>query len=83
MDRLALYIKEGLSFARDLSVLKFEDSWLCLRLALLHLVSLFLLYGSLSFSLHIVFDTFSSNKIRFPQSVPLLRYLSLGALRLS
>ena len=38
---LALYVKEGLSFARDLSLENSADSSLCFRLALLHSLSYF------------------------------------------
>ena len=41
MHCLAVYLKEGLSFARDLSLENSEDSYLCFRLALLHSVSFF------------------------------------------
>ena len=39
MHGLAVYVKEGLPFARVLSLESFEDSYLCFRLALLHSVS--------------------------------------------
>ena len=35
---LAVYVKEGLPFARDLYLENFADSYLCFRLALLHLL---------------------------------------------
>ena len=38
---LAVYVKEGLPFARDLSLENSADSYLCFRLALLHSVSYF------------------------------------------
>ena len=38
MHGLALYVKEGLPFARDLSLENFADYHLCFRLALLHSV---------------------------------------------
>ena len=41
MHCLAVYLKEGLSFARDLSLENSADSYLCFRLALLHSVSFF------------------------------------------
>ena len=41
MHRLAVYVKEGLLFAWDLSLENFADSYLCFRLALLHSVSYF------------------------------------------
>ena len=37
---LAVYVKEGLCFVRDLSLQNSEDSYLCFRLALLHSVLL-------------------------------------------
>ena len=59
---LAVYVKEGLPFARNLSLENSADSYLCLRLALLHSVSYFLfLYRSPSSALCIVFDSISSN----------------------
>ena len=39
MHGLAVYAKEGLPFARDLSLENSADSYFCFRLALLHLVS--------------------------------------------
>ena len=41
MHDLAVYVKEGLPFARDLSLNNSVDSYLCFRLALLHSVSYF------------------------------------------
>ena len=41
MHGLAVYVKEGLPFARDLSLENSADSYLCFRLALLHSVSYF------------------------------------------
>ena len=62
MHGLAVYVKEGLSFARDLSLENSSDSYLCFRLALLHSVSyFFLLYRSPSSALCTVFDSVSSN----------------------
>ena len=59
---LALYVKEGLSFARDLSLENSADSSLCFRLALLHSLSyFFFLYQSPSSSLCTAFDSISSN----------------------
>ena len=61
MHGLAVYVKEGLPFARDFSLENSADSYLCFRLALLHAVSyFFFLYRSLS-SLCTVFDSVSSN----------------------
>ena len=62
MYDLAVYVKEGLPFARDLSLENSADSYLCFRLALLHSVSYcFFLYRSPSSSLRTVFDSISSN----------------------
>ena len=41
MHGLAVYVKEGLPFARDLSLENSADSYLCFRLTLLHSVSYF------------------------------------------
>ena len=41
MHGLAVYVKEGLPFAWDLSLENSADSYLCFRLALLHSVSYF------------------------------------------
>ena len=52
MHGLAVYVKEGLPFARDLSLENSVDSYLCFRLALLHSVSyFFFLYRSPSSAL--------------------------------
>ena len=62
MHGLAVYVKEGLPFARDLSLENSADSYLCFQLALLHSVSyFFFLYRSPSSSLCMVFDSISSN----------------------
>ena len=62
MHGLAVYVKGGLPFARDLSLENSADSYLCFRLALFHSVSYFLfLYRSPSSSLCTVFDSISSN----------------------
>ena len=62
MHGLAVYVKEGLLFARDLSVENSADSYLCFRLALLHSVFyFFFLCRSPSSSLCTVFDSISSN----------------------
>ena len=62
MHGLAVYVKEGLPFARDLSLENSADSYLCFRLALLHSVCyFFFLYRSPSSSLCKVFDSISSN----------------------
>ena len=62
MHGLTVYVKEGLPFARDLSLENSADSYLCFRLALLHSVSyFFFLYRSPSSALCTVFDSISSN----------------------
>ena len=62
MHGVAVYVKEGFPFARDLSLENSADSYLCFGLALLHSVSyFFFLYQSLSSSLYTVFDFISSN----------------------
>ena len=61
MHDLAVYVKEGLPFARDLSLNNSVDSYLCFRLALLHSVSyFFFIYWSPSSSL-CTFYSISSN----------------------
>ena len=61
MDGIAVYVKEGLPFARDLSLENTADSYLCFRLALLHSLSyFFFLYQSDFTSLCSVFDSISS-----------------------
>ena len=63
INGLAVYVKEGLPFACDLSLENSADSYLCFWLALLHLVSyFFFLYWSPSLSLCTDFDSISSNK---------------------
>ena len=53
MHGLAVHVKEGLPFARDLPLENSADSYLCFRLALLHSVSyFFFLYQSPSFILY-------------------------------
>ena len=62
MHGLEVYVKEGLAFARDLSLENSADSYLRFRLALLHSVSyVFFVYRSPSSSLCTVFDSISSN----------------------
>ena len=62
MHGLAVYVKEGLPFAQDLSLENSADSYFCFRLALLYSVSyFFFLYRSPSSSLCTVFDSISSN----------------------
>ena len=58
----AVYVKEGLPFARVVSLENSAYSYLCFRLALLHSVYyFFFLYRSPSSSLCTVFDSISSN----------------------
>ena len=62
MHRLAVYVKEGLPFAWDLSLENSADSYLYFPVALFHSVScFFFLYQSPSSSLCTVFDSISSN----------------------
>ena len=62
MNGLAVYIKEELPFACNLSLENSEDSYLCFRLDLLHSVSYFFPFcRSPSFSLCMVFDSISAN----------------------
>ena len=61
MHGLAVYVKEGLPFAQDLSLENSADSYLCFRLALLHSVSyFFFLYWSPSQFLCMIFYSASS-----------------------
>ena len=62
MHGLAVYVKEGLPFAQDLSLEKSADSYICFWLDLLDSVSYFIfLYWSTSSSLCTVFDSILSN----------------------
>ena len=62
MHGLVVHVKEGLPFARDLSLENSTDSYLCFRLALLHSVSyFFFLCRSPSLSLCTVLNSISSN----------------------
>ena len=62
MHGFTVYFKEGVPFARDLSLEHSADSYLHFRLALLHWVSyFFFLYQSPSSTLCTVFDSISSN----------------------
>ena len=81
MHGLAVYVKEGLPVARDLSLENSTDFYLCFRLALLHSVSyIFFLYQSPSLALCTVLDSISSNMTRFSQSTDLLMCFSLETL---
>ena len=62
MHGLAVYVKEGLPFAQDLSQKDSANSYLCFRLALLHSVYyFFFLYQSPSSLLWMVFYSISFN----------------------
>ena len=62
MHGLAVYVKEGLPFARDVSLENSADSYLSFRLASLHSLSyFFFLYQSPCSALCTVFDSISSN----------------------
>ena len=62
MHGVAVYVKEGLPFARDLSPENSADSYLCFRLALVHSVSyFFFLNRSPSSAFCTDFDSISSN----------------------
>ena len=56
MHGLAVYVKEGLPFARDLSLENSADSYLCFPLALLQSVSYFFFLYRSPLSLCMVFD---------------------------
>ena len=58
MYGLPVYVKEGLTFARNLSLENSADSYLCFRLALRHSMSyFFFLYRSPSSALCMAFDS--------------------------
>ena len=62
MHGLAVYVKEGLPFAQDLSLENSANSYLYFQLTLLHSVSyFFFLYQSPSLSFCTVFDSVSFN----------------------
>ena len=61
MHGLAVYVKEGLHLARDLSLENSADSYLCSQLVLLHSVSHFSVYRSPSSFLCTIFCSISSN----------------------
>ena len=71
MHGLTVYVKEGLSFARDLSLENSAGSYLCFQLALLHSVSyFFFLYRSPSLA----------NVDEFPSINPSANVFVFGAL---
>ena len=74
MHGLAVDVKEGLSFARDLCLENYANSYLCFRIALFHLV--LFLYQSLS--LCMVFDSISSNIDEFLSINPSANVLLFG-----
>ena len=81
MHGFALYVKEGLPFARDLFLENSADSYLCFRLALLHTHSyFFFLYQSSSLSLCTVFDSISSNIDEVPSINPSANVFVFGDL---
>ena len=62
MHALAVYVKEGLPFAWNLSLENSAGSYFCFRVALLHSVSYFFCFcQSPSSTLYMVFDSISSN----------------------
>ena len=78
---LAVYLKEGLHLAWDLSLENSADSYLHFRLALLHLVFyFFFLYWSPSSSLFTVFESVSSSIDEVLLINHLLMFLSLETL---
>ena len=77
----AVDVKEGLPFARHLSLDNSADSYLCFLQALLNSLSYFLfLWRSPSSSLCMVFDSISSSYMRFSQLTDLLICFSLETL---
>ena len=79
MTHITVYVKEGLPFARDLSLKNSVDSYLCFRLALLHSVTyFFFLYQSPSSSLCMVFDYISSNIDEILSMNPSANVLAFG-----
>ena len=78
MHGLTVHVKEGLSFARDLSLEISEDYYLYFWLALLHSLSyFFLLYWSPSSLCARFLILFHLTWMRFSQSTHLLIFLSL------
>ena len=62
MYGLAVYVKKGIPFARDLSLENSTDSYLCCRMALFHPISYyFFLCRSPSLFSCTIFDSISSN----------------------
>ena len=74
---LPVYVKEGVSFAQDLSLENSADSYLCFRLALPHSVSYFFFLYRSPFCLYVLFlILFDLTQMRFSWSTHLL-FLSL------
>ena len=61
MHGLAVYVKEGLPFAQDVSLENSADSYSCFRLELRNSSYFFFLYQSPSSALRTVFNSISSN----------------------
>ena len=61
MHGLTVYVKEGLTFACNLSLENSAGSYLCFRLALLHSVFFFFFLDQSPSSMSMVFDSISSN----------------------
>ena len=81
MHGLAVYVAEGLPFARNLSLEHSADSYLCFRLALLHSVSYF--FSSIDHLLHLCarfLILFHLTLMRFSRSTHLLMFLYLETL---
>ena len=81
MHSLAVYVKEGLPFAWDLSLENSADSYLCFRLALLHSVSYFFFLYQSPLSLCMLFDSIYITLMRFSLSTHVLVCLSLETLK--
>ena len=81
MHGLAVYVKEGLPFARDLSLENSADSYLYFRLALLHSVSYFFFLYQSPLSLCMLFDSIYITLMRFSLSTHVLVCLSLETLK--
>ena len=82
MHGLAVYVKEGLPFARDLSLENSADSYLYFRLALLHSVSYFF-FSTINHLLKLYAQfliLFHLTQMRFSRSTHQLMCLSLETL---
>ena len=81
MHGLTVYVKEGLTFAQDLSLENYADSYLSFQLALLDSVSyFFFLYQSHSSSLCTIFYSISSNIDEVLSIHPSANVLVFGAI---